>query len=163
VTDEPAADLPAGDDPDAAALQIVCFQIGDQRYGLDIMRVKEVAFAAPVIAVPGAPAFVAGIVEVHGVYVPLVDLRRRFGVASGAAGRLLLVALDGLIIALAVDRVIDTRPVDPAAVAAPPPLAGTGHVAGVLDTGGQVILLLDPDAILDPAERRQLRALGDAA
>jgi CheY-like chemotaxis protein len=113
VTDEPAADLPAGDDPDAAALQIVCFQIGDQRYGLDIMRVKEVAFAAPVIAVPGAPAFVAGIVEVHGVYVPLVDLRRRFGVASGAAGRLLLVALDGLIIALAVDRVIDTRPVDP--------------------------------------------------
>lgn len=156
----PVSDEPLADD-ELAALQLVCFEVGDQRYGLDILRVEEVAFAAPVTAVPGAPDFVAGIVCVHGVFVPHIDLRRRFGVPAGAGGRLLLCPLDGLMLAFAVDRVLDTLSVPEGAVAAAPPLAGTGHVAGVVEGQGGAIVVLDLDTLLTPAERRQLRALAE--
>ena len=60
-------------------VQVVRFVVGQQHFALNVMAVKEVVLPKPAQAVPGQPGFVKGLVELRGEYVPLIDLRQRFG------------------------------------------------------------------------------------
>ena len=79
--------------------QFVIFRLGDQEYGLPIAAVDEIARPPEQIArLPKAPAFVDGVMNLRGVVVPIVDLRRRFDIASKepvGSQRILVLALDG--------------------------------------------------------------------
>ena len=77
-----AAPIAAGRGADET--QIVVFELGDERYGLDIATVFEIIRHQPITAVPQAPAFVRGVFNLRGRIIPVVDLRDRFGMAEGA-------------------------------------------------------------------------------
>src|SRR6185437_9395078 len=87
------------DAPSMSEEQFVIFRLGDQEYGLPIAAVDEIARLPEQIArLPKAPAFVEGVMNLRGVVVPIVDLRRRFDIASRASlgsQRILVLALDG--------------------------------------------------------------------
>lgn len=93
--------------------QVVVFQIGDERYGIEISRVAGVVAPVECTPVPGAPHALAGIIEVHGEIRPVLDLRRMLGLeSSGEAGEALPVVLiqrRGRQIGLRVDRVEQVR------------------------------------------------------
>ena len=59
--------------------QFIIFRLGDQEYGLPIAAVEEIARPPDHIArMPKAPAFIDGVMNLRGIVVPIVDLRRRF-------------------------------------------------------------------------------------
>lgn len=88
------------------------FFVGGGLYGIDIMRIKEVIQAAPypVRPVPHAPAMIEGVITLRGVVIPVIDLRKRFGVApeeeAVALNKLVIVSVKGRIVGLKVDRVL---------------------------------------------------------
>lgn len=93
-------------------LKLAGFVVGQGLYGIDIMRIKEVIQAKPyrIRPVPQAPPIVEGVIQLRGVVIPVIDLRRRFGVAVDPAlehlNKLIIVSVSGRIAGLKVDRVV---------------------------------------------------------
>jgi purine-binding chemotaxis protein CheW len=134
----------------AAPGRFLGFRLGDQTYGLDIGVVQEISGMLAVTRVPGAPAHVRGVVNLHGRVVPVVDLRVRLGMAVVPDTRRTCLVVcrigDGagsVIVAAAVDEV--TEVLNIAAEASAPPAAGRygSYVAGLARSGDGVVVLLD--------------------
>ncbi|WAS98618.1 chemotaxis protein CheW [Nannocystis punicea] len=93
-------------------LKVAGFYVGPGLYGIEIMRIKEVIQARPypIRPVPYAPAIVEGVIQLRGVVIPVVDLRRRFGAPIDPAidhlNKLIIVSVAGRIAGLKVDRVL---------------------------------------------------------
>jgi purine-binding chemotaxis protein CheW len=62
----------------SASKQVLTFTLGDETYGVDILRVQEIRGWAPVTRIPQAQAHVLGVLNLRGSIVPIVDLRMRF-------------------------------------------------------------------------------------
>ena len=56
----------------------VTFQLDDETYGIDVMQIREVLRSPDISPVPGAPAFVLGIINLRGNVVAIIDTRSRF-------------------------------------------------------------------------------------
>jgi purine-binding chemotaxis protein CheW len=82
-------------------------RLGAERYALPVEHVLEVAELGDVAPVPGAPASVLGVRNLHGEVVPVFSLASIFGVAAASVQKLVVVERDGRRAALAVDEVFD--------------------------------------------------------
>jgi purine-binding chemotaxis protein CheW len=154
-----------------ASLHLVCFRVGAEEYGIDIMRVHEVVPALPITRVADAPAFLEGIMELRGAFFGVVDLRKRLdkrfherpdAPAITAQHRYVVVSLHGRSLGLVVDGVTEVRRIEPARIA---PLAASVPGAGRLLTGaarvdGAVVLVMDLDELLTAGERAALGTAG---
>jgi purine-binding chemotaxis protein CheW len=69
----------AKEDEDADLRQFVSFVVGDQHYCIDIMAVREIKAWTGTTALPNSPAHIRGVINLRGVIVPVIDLRKRFG------------------------------------------------------------------------------------
>ena len=93
-------------------LKLAGFYVGAGLYGIEIMRIKEVIQARNLVVrpVPFAPAIVEGVIQLRGVVIPVVDLRRRFEAAIDPSiehlNKLIIVSVAGRIAGLKVDRVL---------------------------------------------------------
>jgi purine-binding chemotaxis protein CheW len=179
--------MPAGRDAagarDRAAaggerVQLCTFRVGGEEYALDIMRVREIIPPLPVTTVPRAPSFVEGVARLRGDVLPVVDVRKRFGLAPTPPTRrtrFLVVMVGRRRIALVVDEVCEVLRVSRAELGPAPALVGQDappFFVGVCGGGdrrggaGRIRLLLDVKALLDPSfpgERQAARAQVAAA
>lgn len=149
-------------------LQVACFHVGAEEYGLDIMRIKEIINPVAITPVPRAPEFIEGIIELRGAFMPVVDLRKRFELDAEDPTRetkYVIVGLEGRIIGLIVDRVTEVRHIDADAVSAPPDFALRAEARfweGVVKQDDRIIMLVDLDQILSATEKAELRQLESA-
>src|ERR1044071_9391506 len=60
------------------ARQVLTFALGEEVYGVDILRLKEIRGWSPVTRLPHSPPAVLGVLNLRGVVVPIIDLRARF-------------------------------------------------------------------------------------
>jgi purine-binding chemotaxis protein CheW len=147
------------------SVQVACFFVGQQEYGLDIMQIKEVINPIAITPVPRAPSFIEGIIELRGAILPVIDLRKRFELPAPPPGRdtkFVIAAVDGQIIGLVVDRVREVLTIDLDEVREAPSIAvGTEarFFTGVYKHDTRIILLLAVGEVLSDAERGQLRKL----
>lgn len=146
--------------------QLVICELGGERYGLDIARVYEIIRYEPVTAVPAAPAFVEGVINLRGRIVPVVDLAARFGLDSGGrtgASRIVVAETSGMRVGLVVDGVSEVLMVADEAVEQTPQVAGgvdASFLRGIAKLADSLVILLDLDALFDSSEQT---ALGAAA
>ncbi len=154
--------------------QFVVFRLGNEEYGLPIAAVDEVVRRpASLTRIPHAPGFVAGVMNLRGRVIPVIEQRTRFSVAAtpagtGQAGRVLVVTMDGLQAGFAVDAVTEVLRIAATNLRPTPGLTGGGGGSGLFDRvamqrDGRMILLADPKALLDQAERDLLSALAEPA
>jgi purine-binding chemotaxis protein CheW len=158
-------------------VQFVTFLVGVEEYGLPIEAITEVVRPLKITPLPKMPAFVEGVINLRGIIIPVVDLRRRFdlseikndprkmrmiitrGAVQGAAGNrnLLGLVVDG------VDEVIyiPKKEID----AAPPAATGKNadFITGMGKIADRLIILLDISRILSQQERTALVEAGNAA
>jgi len=92
----------------AVLLHLVTFQLGREEYGVEIASVQEIIRAADISPVPGAPSHVRGVINLRGKIIPVVDLRKRFALATAATTddqRIIVVELGVKRIGMLVDSV----------------------------------------------------------
>lgn len=140
-----------------ATKSLVGFRVGGVHYAADIMRVREIVNPLPLVAMPHAPPWVIGVADHRGTVVPVVDLRRRFGLEPGdaARGKWILAEALGRDVGLAVDDVsqVFARPAE--GVRAAPEIARTAagdFVSGVISLQGELVFLLDLDRVASGEE-----------
>jgi len=143
-------------------IQLACFRIGTELYGLDIMRIREIIRPQKMTAVPRAPAFIEGVINLRGVVIPVVDMRRRFGQEippGNRHNRVIICNVIGKILGLVVDEVVEVRrytrdDIQPA----PQFLKGKGaeFFLGVCRRDDELIMVLDLEKILSTEEQIDL-------
>jgi purine-binding chemotaxis protein CheW len=156
-TKDEAAGMTLKDDVEE---QFVIFQLGDQEFGLPVGAVDEIARVPErITALPKAPAFIDGIINLRGNVVPIVDLRRRFQLASQeprTGHRVLVLTIGSGLTGFVVDRVLEVKRI-PAGMISPTPRFSSeqmrliGRVVN-LEARGRMILLVDPAQLLDTVE-----------
>lgn len=99
--------------------QFITFTLDAQEYGVDIMLVREIKGWIETTALPQAPSYVRGVINLRGVIVPILDLRARFGMGTTVPSRMhviIIVTVGARITGLLVDAVSDIIAVEPGAV-----------------------------------------------
>lgn len=146
-------------------VQLACFRVGGELYALDILRIKEVIRPQKLTAVPKAPPFIEGVINLRGAVIPVVDLRRRFdqserGVDRGT--RVVICALSGRMVGLVVDEVVEVRRYARNEVqSAPQFLRGKGaeFFLGVCRRDEDLVMVLDLERILSTDEKINLEKI----
>jgi purine-binding chemotaxis protein CheW len=135
-------------------LHIVGFQVGRETYGVPITSLHEIVRVPEVTAVPDAPDYMEGVINLRGKIVSVIDLRKRFGVkaaASSRRNRILVVEINGRLCGLIVDSASEVIKI-PAADVEPSASVfhegGLNAVTGLGKFRGRLIVLLDMGKLL---------------
>ena len=144
--------------------QIVVLDLGGEAYGVEIGRVEEIIRMQPITRIPNGPAFIEGVTNLRGRVIPVLDLRKRFGLPASAPtrrSRIVVGELGEHTVGLVVDGVSEVLLVSSEAVEPPSTLVTTADSAflrGVAKLDERLILLLDLSRILSRSEQEDLAA-----
>lgn len=142
-----------------SSAQILTFEVAGRRFALEISDVREILRAVAVTPLPGAPVVVEGVIDLRGVLVPVLDLRRRLGLP-----RKPVVPSDHFIVTTAgarpavlwVDRVLTLLEPPSGALDTAPDLTRAEFVAGIVKLQDGLVLIQDLLRFLSPAEEAAL-------
>jgi purine-binding chemotaxis protein CheW len=156
----------------ATAGKYLTFGLGDEVYGLEILKVQEIIGLMRVTRVPGLPDVIRGVVNLRGKVIPVVDLRRKFSMEMKAdTERTCIVVVRvwrderAVTVGLIVDDVREVLAITEGQLEAVPQFSGdveTSFLLGMAKISPRVVMLLDVDQILSSAELWALPSAGDA-
>jgi purine-binding chemotaxis protein CheW len=144
----------AGDAAVANATQFISFAIGDDHYAVDIMAVREIKDWTAIRHLPNQPDYVRGICSLRGAFIPIIDLRCRFGEGLTEPTPFhvfIIVKIGEQQVGLLADRVSDILSVDPANIKEVPEVGqtkGRGFLSGLVNIDDMTIGLINLDSIL---------------
>lgn len=143
-------------------LQLVTFRLSSEEFGVDILKVQEIIRTMEITKVPRAPAFVEGVINLRGKVIPIIDLRRRFGLDSrdhDKHTRIIVIEINNMIVGFVVDSVSEVLRIPANTVEPPPPVVSgleSEYISGVGKLEDRLLILLDLDRLLSGEERGML-------
>lgn len=141
--------------------QVVVFDLSSEIYALDILHVHEIIRIQPVTPVPGAPDYIEGLINLRGRVVPVVDLRKRFGLplrVTGDRARIIVVQVSDDIVGVVVDAVSEVITVSPEVVEpAAKVVSGLDaeYIRTIAKIDGHLVAVLNPDKIIEVADAEE--------
>jgi purine-binding chemotaxis protein CheW len=148
-----AADRSAG-----SSAQYLTFMLAGEEYGVDILRVQEIKGWDKVTRIPHTPHYVLGVINLRGAVVPILDLRRRFGLETIDFGPTTVVIVVRVMsgrgertVGVVVDAVSEVYNVDAADTKPPPDVCGgvdTVFVRALATIEEKMLILLDIDRLI---------------
>ena len=142
--------------------QLVTFSIGEEEFGVDILKVQEIIRTMEITKVPRAQPFVEGVINLRGKVIPIIDLRRRFELASKTHDkhtRIIVIEMDVMIVGFVVDSVSEVLRIPASTVEPPPPVVAgmeSEYISGVGKLQDRLLILLDLDKLLSTEEMEKL-------
>ena len=142
-------------------LHIVGFKVGRETYGVPIASLHEIVRVPEITAVPDAPDYIEGVINLRGKIVSVIDLRKRFGepeTAPDRRNRILVVEHSGRLSGLIVDAASEVIKIPEADVEPSPASIQEGGINCVTGLGkyhGRLIMLLDMDRLLENGVARK--------
>jgi purine-binding chemotaxis protein CheW len=137
-------------------LHIVGFRVGRETYGVPITSLHEIVRVPEITAVPDAPDYLEGVINLRGKIVSVMDLRKRFGDRQASLkkqNRILVVEHSGKLAGLIVDSATEVLKIPSEDVESPPAAfqeGGLNCVTGLGKVRGRLIVLLDMTKLLAP-------------
>jgi purine-binding chemotaxis protein CheW len=144
---------------DAELIQLVTFSIGEEEFGVDILKVQEIIRTMEITRVPKAPDFVEGVINLRGNVIPIIDLRKRFGLETrdhDKHTRIIVIEINNMIVGFVVDSVSEVLRIPANTVEPPPPVVAgleSEYISGVGKLEDRLLILLDLDRLLSGEEK----------
>lgn len=148
----------------ASEQQVVVLELAGESYGVEISKVQEIIRMQPITRVPNGPACIEGVINLRGRVIPVLDLRKRFGLEAGETtrrSRIVVAELGEHTVGMVVDAVSEVLLVPADAVEPPSSLVTTTDSAflrGVAKLDDRLVLLLDLSRLLTRDESTELAA-----
>jgi purine-binding chemotaxis protein CheW len=149
------------DDPRSAvddeSRQLVSFRVGNEEFGLEIQRVQEIIRHQSLTRVPNSPDFVEGVINLRGKVIPIIALRKRFGVdykPQDTETRIVVLEVGDMVLGFIVDSVPQVLRVPINSIVEPPRIfeGRREYVTGVAKLQDRLLILLDVDRVLQSGE-----------
>jgi purine-binding chemotaxis protein CheW len=138
------------------------FSLGEEEYGISILKIKEIIGMMPITPVPKTPAFVKGVINLRGKVIPVMNLRLKFGMEEiPYTERTCIIVVETigvrgtLLIGIVVDSVSEVLNIKNGDIEETPVLGAdldTDYILGIAKINGGVKILLDIDKVLNAKE-----------
>ena len=138
--------------------QLVVFRLANEDDGVDIGAVRTIIRMQEITEIPRSPEFVEGVINLRGSIIPVIDLRKRFGLPaedSTKASRIVVVESAGQMIGMVVDAVAETLRLPADAIEPPSPIIASvdaEYLRGVGKQDNRLVILLDLSKVLTSKE-----------
>ena len=138
--------------------QFLTFQLGEELYGVDILRVQEIKGYTAVTRIPNMPEYIKGVLNLRGTIVPIIELRTKFSmphVDYTAFTVIVVVVVRDKVMGLVVDAVSDVLDIDKKDIQPPPAFGAQVDVSflnGIGKAGDKLVAILDIDQLLTEGE-----------
>jgi len=148
----------------SSAMQFLTFTLGQDVYGVDILKVREIRGWESIREIPGTPGFIKGVLDLRGSIVPIIDLRMRFDLAAveyHPTTVIIVLSLDSSgegqasNMGVVVDSVSDVLSLEGEDIKAAPRLGShirTDFIRGMVSREDSMIMLVDSEKLLDSEE-----------
>ncbi|MGA7827820.1 MAG: chemotaxis protein CheW [Geobacteraceae bacterium] len=136
-------------------LKYLRFRVANEEYGISLLQIREIIKVRDITEVPGMPGFVAGVLSLRGIIIPIFDLRLRLGLGTNEAPgweRIIIARMQERLFGLLVDEVNQVLNLSVAAIEnAPTVLEGIDRefVSGIGRHGQRMLILLDLEKLVD--------------
>lgn len=154
---------------DGEMLQLVSFVVGAEEFAIPILSVQEINRMMQITRVPQSPGFIEGVINLRGKIIPVMDLRKRFGLGekeTSSDARVVVVEVTGRVIGFTVDRVNEVLRIDSKIIEPPPTMVttvDTEFVQGVGKLEDRLLILLDLNRLFSTEELRQVDQTAERA
>ena len=155
----------SGQEHEGDLLQLVTFRIGEEEFGVDILSVQEIIRLMQITMVPHAAAFIEGVINLRGKVIPIIDLRRRFGLAPKGHDkntRIIVIEINNIIVGFVVDAVSEVLRIPASTVEPPPPVVAgvdSDYISGVGKLQDRLLIMLDLDKLLSSDDLEMLTSV----
>ena len=143
---------------DGPRQEFLAFTLGEEEYGIDILKVQEIRGYEAVTRIANAPEFIKGVVNLRGTIVPIVDMRIRFNLGTPTYDQLTVVIIlniMGRVVGMVVDTVSDVITLKSEEIKPPPEMGaafGTDYLVGIGTHDDRMLILIDIDKLMSSAE-----------
>jgi purine-binding chemotaxis protein CheW len=139
-------------------LQLVTFGIGEEEFGIEILKVQEIIRTMAITKVPNSPPYVDGVINLRGKVIPVIDLRSLFNMECRPHDnhtRIIVLQIHGMIVGFVVDEVSEVLRIQSNTVEPPPPVVSgieSEYIKGVGKLDDRLLILLDLDKLIPEEE-----------
>lgn len=140
--------------------QLVSFELNNEEYGIDVLSVREIIRSTTITAMPNTPEYVDGIINLRGTVVPIISLRRRFGLSDRETdrnSRILVMDTGCALTGFVVDAVAEVIRISSDEVQPPPAIlqGGTAQecITGVINREERLLIVLDLDRLFSDQDK----------
>lgn len=163
ASSQPASDTGGSRQGDGELLQLVTFVVGSEEFAISILSVQEINRMMQITRVPQSPPFIEGVINLRGKIIPVMDLRKRFGVEANkdsSDSRIIVVEVSGRVIGFTVDRVNEVLRINADIVEPPPSMVSSGvdsdYVQGVGKLDDRLLILLNLDRLFSDEDLKSV-------
>jgi purine-binding chemotaxis protein CheW len=143
---------------DSAASEFLAFTLGQEEYGIDILKVQEIRGYDAVTRIANAPEFIKGVVNLRGIIVPIVDMRIKFNLGTPTYDQFTVVIvlnIAGRVMGMVVDSVSDVTTLSPEQIKPAPEMGTTfnnDYLIGLGTLDERMLILVDIDKLMSSSE-----------
>jgi purine-binding chemotaxis protein CheW len=144
--------------PNAAKGEYLSFVLGNEQYGLDILKVQEIRGYDTVTQIANTPEYIKGVINLRGKIVPILDLRIKFNFDKIEYNELTVVIilnLSGRDVGVVVDGVSDVMALKDDQISAVPAIISkidTKYIIGIATVEAQMMILVDIEQLIKKEE-----------
>jgi purine-binding chemotaxis protein CheW len=139
---------------------LVSFELAGEEYGIDVLAVREIIRMPSITKMPNTPNYVDGIINLRGTVVPIISLRRRFGLSERAEdrqSRILVMEVGNSLNGFVVDAVAEVIRISATEIQ-PPPVIVQGNtsqecITGVINHAERLLIVLDLNRLFSDEEK----------
>ena len=138
--------------------EFLAFSLGDEVYGIDILKVQEIRGYEPVTKIANTPDFIKGVINLRGVIVPIVDMRVKFRLDAVDYNQFTVVIVLNVcdrVIGMVVDGVSDVIELAPEHIHAAPQFGAsldTQYLRGMATMEGRMVILIDIERLMSASD-----------
>lgn len=146
------------DASEIAGHEFLAFKLGQEEYGIDILKVQEIRGYEAVTRIANAPEFIKGVINLRGIIIPVVDMRIKFSLGNPVYDQftvVIILNIGGRIIGMVVDGVSDVTTLSPEQVRPAPEMGAafnTDYLIGLGTIDERMLILVDIDKLMSSSE-----------
>ena len=154
---------------DTTGGEYLSFTLGNEHYGVDILKVQEIRGYDAVTRVPDAPDYIKGVINLRGTIVSVIDLRLKLRLDEArydAFTVMIVLNVEDRVVGIVVDSVSDVIPLNADQIRPTPEFGAavdTRFISGIGTQDDRMLILLDIETLLDTADLGQPSATEEAA
>ena len=149
-----------GTDSSNELIQLVSFNLDQEEYGVEVLKVREIIRMNTITHMPNTPHYVEGIINLRGKVIPIVSMRKKFGLMeaeNNSHTRIMIMDIAGELMGFIVDSVSEVIRISGTEIQPSPSVAGGGLdqdcIAGVINLSERLLVLLDLDRMFSQEEK----------
>ena len=152
-----------------SADEYLTFALGEEEYGVEILKVQEIRGYDAVTRVPDAPEYIKGVINLRGTIVPVIDLRLKLRLREARYDSLtvmIVLNVEDRVVGIVVDGVSDVVPLSQEQIRPTPEFGAavdTRFISAIGTLDERMLILLDIETLLDSADLGNAPALEAAA